>query len=37
MALWEAPMTPTVKGESFESILERRGGLRAGSSPISSR
>ena len=35
MALWEAPMTPMLVSESEGTILERTGGLRAGSSPIS--
>lgn len=35
MALWEAPITPTVTGESEERVLDRRGGLSAGSRPIS--
>lgn len=35
MALWDAPTTPTVAGEDGERILERTGGLRDGSSPIS--
>jgi hypothetical protein len=37
MALWEAPMTPTVTRELEGMILARRGGFSAGSSPISSK
>lgn len=35
MALWEAPITPTVRGISEGRILASRGGLRAGSNPSS--
>jgi hypothetical protein len=35
MALWEAPITPTVTLESEGMILQRTGGLSAGSRPIS--
>ena len=35
MALWEAPITPMVVSASFGMILDRSGGLRAGSRPIS--
>jgi hypothetical protein len=35
MALWEAPITPTVTLEAEGMILQSTDGLRAGSSPIS--
>lgn len=31
MALWEAPITPIVGGEEVGIMVERRGGLSAGS------
>lgn len=35
MALWEAPITATVTDSEDERILASKGGLRAGSKPIS--
>jgi len=37
MALWEAPITPTVCASLLERILARRGGFNAGSRPMSIR
>lgn len=37
MALWEAPITPTVCASLLGRILARRGGFNAGSRPMSIR